>query len=958
MRTTLSALAIGVVVAVSARIALATTADDICPPAADPCQLATPVEVTTNSTLDFGSRAFEILPGGRLTVTDRLLTVNAGSVRIREQAQLVANSVLTGAIVEVDTIGDIRVDTGAVPGRIDATWGDVELTAGGNVEIAGMIFGKGTTFVPDGGSVVVTADGTIALTGEVNMRAETDGEGGTLDVEATGDVLVTNPSLDVSGSDGGEVDLTSDTGNVSLTTALDLDAGGLYGDGGSLEIFAEGGVSVGGSISGTAAGNIDDGGGIGAEISITAVTGAVTYSAATDVSGAPPDGGGGDVELIAGGNIVQSGNIFSQAVGIDGCGGNLVASAGGSLSLGTVRVDGNSCGGGTIFAEANGNVTLGGDLIANGDIDGGGGAIDVSGADVTVLGRVLANDIYDGFLGGTVDLAGCNVNVTSQAELQAKGAGGTNTIRASGQMTVAGDLTATNGSNVLRYRSAGVPPVIAGSASISPAPSLVLDPSLPACAVSVAVCGDGTRQAGEECDDGNTTACDGCSAVCRIESCGNGRIECDEECDLGPANGAPGSPCDASCRVVTAAGVTTIPGKHKGPAGCLVEWVLQGTTGDPEGAFPSSTQSCIDGDPACDTDGASDGVCSFAVAACLASDDPRLPACQPQAVKQVNLRRPSLTRPVDATDSANVAALLDVLLPLNVRLLAGNQELQTADPNPLRDNCSAAATFRVPHPEGTAASRQLRIGAFDTTRHRLKTNKVTLVCEPNTAVCGNGAVELGELCDDGNTTGCDGCSATCQPEGCGDGVVNCGEQCDDGPLNGTEGDPCTAACTEVPPALRIPGGGSKKYTCAFEWAMAIGTPKLNRKGVPKPTQACVDNDPTCDFDPAVGSCRFHIWPCMGGADDRISCLATTVTRVDLLRPTVKQTGAADVAARQVLLAALGQLGFPAGPEETCGPRIDLDVPAGRKRLTVKTGAVRIDGKTDRDALKLQCAVPK
>jgi cysteine-rich repeat protein len=35
-----------------------------------------------------------------------------------------------------------------------------------------------------------------------------------------------------------------------------------------------------------------------------------------------------------------------------------------------------------------------------------------------------------------------------------------------------------------------------------------------------AVCGDGTRGAGEECDDGNVAAGDGCDAVCRTGPCG------------------------------------------------------------------------------------------------------------------------------------------------------------------------------------------------------------------------------------------------------------------------------------------------------------------------------------------------------------------------------------------------------------------------------------------------------
>ncbi|MBX3276034.1 MAG: DUF4215 domain-containing protein [Sandaracinaceae bacterium] len=60
-------------------------------------------------------------------------------------------------------------------------------------------------------------------------------------------------------------------------------------------------------------------------------------------------------------------------------------------------------------------------------------------------------------------------------------------------------------------------------------------------------------------------------------------------------------------------------------------------------------------------------------------------------------------------------------------------------------------------------------------------------------VCGNGRVEPGEACDDGNTTGGDGCSADCTSnETCGNGVRDPGEVCDDG--NTTGGDGCSAGC--------------------------------------------------------------------------------------------------------------------------------------------------------------------
>src|SRR4051812_37670790 len=63
------------------------------------------------------------------------------------------------------------------------------------------------------------------------------------------------------------------------------------------------------------------------------------------------------------------------------------------------------------------------------------------------------------------------------------------------------------------------------------------------------------------------------------------------------------------------------------------------------------------------------------------------------------------------------------------------------------------------------------------------------------AKCGNGVVDKGEVCDDGNLEDRDGCSADCQSdESCGNGFVDeaMGELCDDG--NSSDGDGCSADC--------------------------------------------------------------------------------------------------------------------------------------------------------------------
>jgi cysteine-rich repeat protein len=75
------------------------------------------------------------------------------------------------------------------------------------------------------------------------------------------------------------------------------------------------------------------------------------------------------------------------------------------------------------------------------------------------------------------------------------------------------------------------------------------------------------------------------------------------------------------------------------------------------------------------------------------------------------------------------------------------------------------------------------------------------------AQCGDGSVETGvEECDDGNRDENDGCTIDCKLARCGDGIVETGvEECDDGDTNGTPGDPCQADCKFPPVACSASG---------------------------------------------------------------------------------------------------------------------------------------------------------
>jgi len=65
------------------------------------------------------------------------------------------------------------------------------------------------------------------------------------------------------------------------------------------------------------------------------------------------------------------------------------------------------------------------------------------------------------------------------------------------------------------------------------------------------------------------------------------------------------------------------------------------------------------------------------------------------------------------------------------------------------------------------------------------------------SICGNDRIEFGEVCDDGNVDGKDGCGPRCDSlEVCGNGIVDVllDEQCDD-PVAGRSLDGCTSECT-------------------------------------------------------------------------------------------------------------------------------------------------------------------
>ncbi len=114
------------------------------------------------------------------------------------------------------------------------------------------------------------------------------------------------------------------------------------------------------------------------------------------------------------------------------------------------------------------------------------------------------------------------------------------------------------------------------------------------------------------------------------------------------------------------------------------------------------------------------------------------------------------------------------------------------------------------------------------------------------STCGDGIVDQNEECDDGNTEGGDGCSASCQQEQqsyCGDGMIDQNEECDDGNTEG--GDGCSASCQQEDPCANTecdPG-----WTCDGD----------GNCQPPADGTACDDGDPSTTSD------MYHNGQCKG-----------------------------------------------------------------------------------------------
>jgi cysteine-rich repeat protein len=381
-----------------------------------------------------------------------------------------------------------------------------------------------------------------------------------------------------------------------------------------------------------------------------------------------------------------------------------------------------------------------------------------------------------------------------------------------------------------------------------------------------------------------------CAAQCTCGTCGDGVINAVEQCDEG-ANNQPGiSCCSASCQILS--GGETCRALASDPSAdfscdvaetCTAGGVCVGGSNNggsctgPLDCDPPSAGKCT---AVCPADGvqtagslcrSSDGVCD-PQEECDGSN-----ALCPNDAKSSALCRPSagVCDLDDFCDGVNDDCPMDAKSSAECRPVAGPCDV-AENCDGLNDACPGDALV----PANTVC-RPLGGGGADIDCD------VTESCTGSSPACPpDGFVADGSICSGTDPNACKNACVTgsctantpvTQSGCCGNGILDPGEQCDDG--NQTSGDACPSLpgddCVFSAGTGLIRGNRTNpvrdKRGCQVEWAVTNAKDSPDRYGLPNYVQTCVDQDPTCDFDPTPGRCRFQVAVCLNNTNPNLVC---------------------------------------------------------------------------------------
>ncbi len=154
------------------------------------------------------------------------------------------------------------------------------------------------------------------------------------------------------------------------------------------------------------------------------------------------------------------------------------------------------------------------------------------------------------------------------------------------------------------------------------------------------------------------------------------------------------------------------------------------------------------------------------------------------------------------------------------------------------------------------------------------------VCKIETAgsICGDGIVDVAtEGCDDGNTVSGDGCSSDCRVEvhnPCGNGTLDTGETCDDG--NATGGDGCGTTC-QVEMGFMCTGSPSVCTAVPVATGTCAAPVQLTLAPVGSISTATVMGDTTANANQVdAGVCNSELNA--GAGHDQIFTFTTTIAQ--------------------------------------------------------------------------------